>query len=237
MPRGVCKIIPDTQVDIWKFVKDKNADESYDMGLRMYGGIYAGTDVMKANCLTKICEGMSASYEEIIDDQNDYQMEIDAQLDEIEKLKLELEQKVKEREAEKEKLVKAAGEDGLSDEDVAKCNTLDYEISAFTNETNTAIAGINNKISTAANGAKSDLNKAEIATDYGETALEKGEPLANMQDKRKSFWRKAFGGWDKSQEREAGNKLMDAGNTLLEQVQTSSDIEKAISKKNPKKTV
>ena len=88
--------------DVWKIGKEMKADKYYIMSPYLNGCFWGGDDVMKANNLTKICEGMSASYEEIIDDQNDYQMEIDAQLDEIEKLKLELEQKVKEREAEKE---------------------------------------------------------------------------------------------------------------------------------------
>lgn len=223
--------------DVWKIGQEMKADVYYNMSPYLNGCIFDGSDVMKANNMTKICEEMSKTYEQIIEDQNAYQIEIDTQLDEIEKLKQELEQKVKEREAEKEKLVTAAGEDGLSDEDRAKCDALDSEIKGFTDDANTKIGGLNDKVNTASSSAKSDLNKADIATDYGQTALEKGEPLANMQDKRKSFWRKTFGGWNKAAEREAGKKLVDAGNTLLEQVQTSSDIEKEINKKVPKKSV
>lgn len=233
--------------DVWKVTQNLNAETFYNhsnvLGSELEGitgrtamRLYI-SDVEKANNMTKVCEEMSKTYDQIIDDQNDYQMEVDAQLAEIEKLQLELERKVNEREAEKEKLVQAAGDEGLSDEDKEKFGALNDEIKGLTNDTNSQITGLNDKAVTAANGAKSDLNKAEIATKYGEKALEKGEPLTNMKDKKKSFWRKTFGGWNKAPEREAGKKLVSAGTTLLEQVQTSSDIEKEINKKLPKKSV
>ena len=81
---------------------------------------------------------------------------------------------------------------------------------------------------------ESTTSKAKIATDYGNTAIEKGTPLANTKDKRKSFWRKLSGSWNQAAKREAGNKAIEAGNDLLNQVETVKNSEKEITKKNKK---
>ena len=122
----------------------------------------------------------------------------------------------------------AAGDDGLSEEDEDKVKLIDDEIAGLTSDTNTKIEDINSKVKDTGEKAKGHRSKAEIATDYGNTAVEKGTPLSEMKDKRKSFWRKTFGGWNKSAEREAGKKAVESGNNLLEQVSTASDIEDKI---------
>ena len=96
------------------------------------------------------------------------------------------------------------------------------------NSLSVKIADINSKVDSTNEKAKGHRSKAEIATDYGETAVEKGTPLAETQDKRKSFWRKTFGGWNQSAKREAGKAAVEAGNNLLEQVATATDIEDKI---------
>ena len=116
----------------------------------------------------------------------------------------------------------------MSEEDEAKVNSIEDEISGLTEDTNIKIADINSKVDSTSEKAKGHRSKAEIATDYGETAVEKGTPLAETQDKKKSFWRKTFGGWNKSAEREAGKKAVEAGNDLLEQVATATDVEDKI---------
>ena len=76
-----------------------------------------------------------------------------------------------------------------------------------------------------------DNSKIKIATDYGETALEKGQPLAETEDLTKSFWRKLSGSWDKSGVRKAGNDLIDAGNNLLDKVNTTTNTNNLFTKK------
>ncbi len=78
---------------------------------------------------------------------------------------------------------------------------------------------------------KDNASKAKIATDYGETAIEKRALLANTKDKCKSFWRKITGSWNKSATRKAANEAIDAGNNLLEKVETTSKNEAEIIKK------
>ena len=70
--------------------------------------------------------------------------------------------------------------------------------------------------------------KAEIAMDYGKTTIEKGESLTQVQDKKKTFWRRLFKTWDKSGTRGFGEKMIDVGEELLDKVNTAEDTSKKI---------
>lgn len=222
--------------DVWKIGQNIKAADMWNNGALAgdYAVGFAGfigfiqSDIQKANTLTNMCKAMSESYDQIIDDQNEYYVEIDTELKEVEALQQELDAKIKAQEAEKNKILAAAGDDGLSEEDEDKVKLIDDEIAGLTSDTNTKIEDINSRVKDTGEKAKGHRSKAEIATDYGNTAVEKGTPLSEMKDKRKSFWRKTFGGWNKSAEREAGKKAVEAGNNLLEQVSTASDIEDKI---------
>lgn len=193
-----------------------------------------GGSFFAVNMLTVACETMSSSYDQIIDDQNEYITEIDAQINEIETLQKELDAKIKEQEAERNKILSNAGNDGLSEEDEAKVNTINSEIEALNGDASAKIGSISSDIKGSSSKLESTTSKANIATDYGNTAVEKGTPLANTKDKRKSFWRKLSGSWNKSAEREAGKKAVEAGNNLLDQVETVKASEKEITKKTKK---
>ena len=193
-----------------------------------------GGSFFAVNMLTVACEIMSSSYDQIIDDQNEYITEIDAQINEIETLQKELDAKIKEQEAERNKILSNAGNDGLSEEDEAKVNTINSEIEALNGDANAKIGSISSDIKGSSSKLENTTSKADIATDYGNTAVEKGTPLANTKDKRKSFWRKLSGSWNKSAEREAGKKAVEAGNNLLDQVETVKASEKEITKKTKK---
>ena len=217
--------------DVWKIAAKTNASDMYQITKSM---IFFGSDIMAANRLTNMCNQMSLSYDQIIDDQNEYITEIDAQISEIETLQKELDVKIKEQEAERDKILADAGNEGLSEEDEAKVNTINSEIEALNGDANTKIGSISSDIKGSSSKLESTVSKADAATDYGNTAVEKGTPLANTQDKRKSFWRKLTGSWNKSAEREAGKKAVDAGNNLLDQVETVKAAEKEITKKTKK---
>ena len=66
------------------------------------------------------------------------------------------------------------------------------------------------------------------------SGAETRDDIANTKDKRKTVWRKLFGSWNKSAEREAGKKAVEAGNNLLDQVETVKASEKEITKKTKK---
>ena len=217
--------------DVWKIAAKTNASDMYQITKSM---LFFGSDIMAANRLTNMCNQMSLSYDQIIDDQNEYITEIDAQINEIETLQKELDAKIKEQEAERNKILSNAGNDGLSEEDEAKVNTINSEIEALNGDANAKIGSISSDIKGSSSKLESTVSKADAATDYGNTAVEKGTPLANTKDKRKSFWRKLSGSWNKSAEREAGKKAVEAGNNLLDQVETVKTSEKEITKKTKK---
>lgn len=70
--------------------------------------------------------------------------------------------------------------------------------------------------------------KAVIATDYGETTVEKGTPLANTQVKG-GFFRKLLGTTGKGKKR-VGEKAVKTGNELLDKVKNSTNIQEDIDK-------
>lgn len=216
--------------DVWKIAANTNASDMYQITKSML----FGSEIMAANRLTNMCNQMSLSYDQIIDDQNEYITEIDAQINEIETLQKELDAKIKEQEVERNKILSKAGNDGLSEDDEAKVNTINSEIEALNGDANAKIGSISSDIKGSSSKLENTTSKADIATDYGNTAVEKGTPLANTEDKRKSFWRKLSGSWNKSAEREAGKKAVEAGNNLLDQVETVKASEKEITKKTKK---
>ena len=222
--------------DVWKIGQNVKATDVWNNTFNagdfaqcdQIGFRIVQSDIAKANTLTSMCKAMSETYSQIVDDQNEYLVEVDAEMKEIETLQAELETKIKEQEAERNKILEAAGDEGLSEEDQAKVDSINEEIAGLTDDTNTKISDINSKVDGTNEKAKGHRSKAEIATDYGETAVEKGTPLSETQDKKKSFWRKTFGGWNQTAKREAGKAAVKAGNNLLEQVATASDVEDKI---------
>lgn len=213
--------------DVWKIAENTKADKMYSI-IKLTS---FGSNILAAERLTSMCNQMSNTYDQIIDDQNDYEMEIDAQLEEIETLKKDLEEKIQTQKVERQKILETAGNDGLTKEDESKIQTIDAEIASLNGDTNSKISAIGSKVDDTSSKEKDNASKAKIATDYGETAIDKGTPLANTKDKRKSFWRKLSGSWNKAATRKAGNDAIDAGNNLLEKVATTSKNEATIIKK------
>ena len=243
--------------DVWKIAQKISAEDMYncsslriaqneDGGVKTVnlGIMFGGDDVTKVNNLTAMCEQMSSDYERIVDDNNAYVLEIEQEMDDIQQLQAELEkeieQKNKETEKEVDSIYKNAKDGELTKEEQSKVDNLwtssNSEIAGLSAEVQSKVDGKSSNVTKIADNASSSADKAKTATKYANTTIEKGEPLSTMQDKRKSFWRKMFGGWDKSREREAGSKAVEAGNTLLDQVTTSNDLEKQIRKHSTKKT-
>ena len=124
-----------------------------------------GGSFFAVNMLTVACEIMSSSYDQIIDDQNEYITEIDAQINEIETLQKELDAKIKEQEAERNKILSNAGNDGLSEEDEAKVNTINSEIEALNGDANAKIGSISSDIKGSSSKLESTVSKADAATE------------------------------------------------------------------------
>ena len=125
--------------DVWKIGQDVKAADVWNNGMLAgeYGAgfIWCGrvqqTDVQKANTLTNMCKAMSETYNQIVDDQNEYLVEVDEEMKEVEALQQELEAKIKAQEAERNKILEAAslliadgGMEGLSMSKLAKLSAV-----------------------------------------------------------------------------------------------------------------
>ncbi len=235
--------------DVWKIGQNVKADEFYDKSKKGYTFTtkgegedtkvkssripFLGDEIFAANMLTATCNEMAKNYDQIIEDQNDYLVDIDTSLDEISGLEADLEVKIKQLEKEIEELLKKKEDGTITEEEEAELVSKNGEINNLTSQTEAMITAKNAELTkTTEKAGETDRKaKSEIAKNYGETALEKGQPLSETKDKKKTFWRKLFGGWNKQAERDAGKKLLEAGNGLLEQVSTSSEIDNKIAKK------
>lgn len=220
--------------DVWKIGQNCTGSEYWDTARYIAGGLTViKSDITGANRLSAVCNEMAQTYDKIIEDQNDYLVDINASLDEISELEADLEAKIKQLEAEIEELLKKKDDGTITEEEEAELSSKITELDNLKAQGNTEIAQKRGEVGKTTDAVQEAdrKSKSEIATDYGETALEKGKPLSETKDKRKSFWRKTFGGWNKQAERDAGNRLLDAGNELLEQVSTSSNLDKEIAKK------
>ena len=220
--------------DIWKVGQDTKAADFYENSKRIG---FIKSDIIAAKIMANVCNKMAESYEDIVQDQNEYLVEINNELEEIELLQKELDAQILQQEKERNSILSKSEDEELSEEDNAKLNEIGENISKLTNDSSAKINDINTDIQKKGSLVEGNSSKKAIALDYGNTAIEKGTPLANTKDKTKSFWRKTFGGWNKAATREAGKAAVDAGNSLLEQVQTSESVEKEIKLKAKNKKV
>lgn len=220
--------------DIWKIGLETSATEYYENCKNVSD---VGSDIFAARELAKICDTMSTNYEQIIEDQNDYLVEINEDLAEIEQLQKELEAQIREQESKRASILAKSEKEELSEEDKTELDELGTNIETLTNDSNSKISILNAGIQDKSKQAVDTVSKRTIARDYADTAIEKGTPMANTKDKRKSFWRKLSGSWDKSAIREAGKTAVNAGSNLLEYVEHSCDIEKEINSKTKKQKV
>ena len=217
--------------DVWKIGQETNAKDYYNIfkKLPLMGG-----DVLAAKALTNVCEKMTQTYEQIIQDQNDYLIDIEASYEEMSTLEADLQAKIKELEERLSELLKKQEDGTITESEQAEISFLNSELESLRAQGDEQLGQKQDDISKLQDSANNNEHKSKkaIATNYGEVAIEKGEPLSETKDKTKSFWRKIFGGWDKSEEREAGKNLLQAGNDLLEKVNNASEINETILKKD-----
>lgn len=237
------------KINIWQLGNDVSAKDFYDNTKKgmMYQTVgegenettvasysILGMSVGANRALMFVCNAMSYSYDSIIEDQNEYLFEIDESIKDFEKSQKEIEAKIKQLEKEIEELQKKQEEGTITEEEAAELESKSEELNQLKAKSTEEADETNDKVETASEKAKDQKSKAEIATDYGETTIEKGKPLAETKDKRKSFWRKLFGTWDKSHIRELGNNMIDSGENLLEKVDTSVKLDNEINSRAKK---
>lgn len=211
--------------NVWQIGQETSASQMYDK--TMFGKIF------KVTVLTKMCNEMTAQFDKITDDENNYLLELDDINSEIDTMQNDLQAQVEKLRAEIAELEKKYNKGTITEEETA-------ELMQKKSNLNELLANGNSNIkskSEAANAkgqevVKKHEAKVAVAKDYGETTIEKGQPLADTKVKN-GFFRKLFGTTGKDK-KEAGEKAVKAGNTLLEKVEEAGNLEKMIVSKKIK---
>lgn len=218
--------------EVWKIGKETQAQDYYkDIKQNGLNGMFMlKSEAIAVNQLTKVCQEMINAYEEVIDDQNEYMFDIDEMVSKAEDTANDIRQRIEELEKEVAELTQKQEDGTITDEEKgelsAKSSELKYlqGLAEKTNEDNTKEIKDKNE------ERKSEYrSKEKIATDYGETTVEKGTPLAETKVKG-GFFRKLFGTTGKHK-KEVGERAVKTGNELLDKVSDSSKIEEKIDKK------
>ena len=211
--------------EIWKIGQDTNAQEMFEKSKRM--GIWQ-SEIFGVRKLTEICKTMSASYDEVVDDQNEYLIEMEGEINSIEDLKDEIDEKIKQLFTEIKKLDKKEKDGTITDEEREELKAKKGELDTYMHDADAKLDEKSNKIAES-NSKNADKHKSKqaIAKDYGETTVEKGTPLANTEVKTKSFWRSIFGGTGEGRKK-AGDAAVKAGEELLNKVGISEEIDKKV---------
>jgi phage shock protein A len=183
--------------------------------------------------MAEICNEMAAEYATAVEDANNYILEIDSSIDELNDLQENVKEQIAKLEKEIAELNEKKENGTITEEEQAELDSKQEQLNSLTSSSNTQIDTMTGDINTRTGKANELISeeKEKIATDYGSTAVSKGDELAQTKDKRKSFFRKIFGGWDKSEIREAGTKLSGAGENLLENVTDGQLAKQEITKR------
>ena len=196
------------------------------------------TEVFANYFLLNSCEVITKNYEQIIEDQNDYVVEIEDSIEELENIEEDIQAKIKKLEAEIAELNQKKEAGTITSEEETQLESKTNELNSLQVESeedvNEQQKEVDDKIENIEN--TEHKSKAEIATEFGDFAIEKGTELTQVKDKRKSFWRKLFNTWDKSGTRAFGQKLINAGEGLLEKVSYTDSTEERIKEVKNKST-
>lgn len=218
--------------NIWEIAQEKTGEEYLQTGnfKKDFALRNIGDDIYKANRMATMCDDMANSFDDIIDEQNACLNEIELNLEEIDKMQKDLDNKIKAEEDEIDKLLEKRANGSITEEEnnelVTKTQNIENLKITTQNNISTKTSNIN-KTSQQTNQLKRD-----IATDYGNTAVEFGNNIFNGKKDIVKKIMKAFG---KDQEYiDVGENLTASGTNLLNVVKTSYNIDKEITQKSKK---
>ncbi len=208
--------------NVWQIGQKTSASKMYD--------IYCGfSKIISIGILTDMCNKMVNQFEEITKDENAYLVELDDIKDNIDSAQSELEEKIAQMKAEIAELEKKYDNGTITDEELEELKQKKNELNNLVSEGNSNINSMNDEATSKGNEViKKHESKVKVAEDYGKVTVEKGTPLAETKVKG-GFFRKLFGTTGKDK-KEAGEKAVEAGNTLLDKVNDTKAIEKTIKK-------
>ncbi len=196
----------------------------------------AHSEVIAVKVLTNTCEDMSADFDELLEDENNYEIELDSLYDEFDNFEESSEDKIKTLLSEIQILERKEKDGTITEEEQKELDakrtefqSLNAEVQSKTKEQSDSINAKSENISSA---IKDISTKEKMAKNFGEFLIEKGTPLAETEVSS-GFFKKLFGntGADK---KEAGDNALKAGNVLLGKVRNSIANSSAIERANRK---
>lgn len=213
--------------DIWKIGQETNAQTMYENS--KYIGLFK-SEVAAVKRLTVICNKMTEAYNDVLKDQNDYLVELEADAASFDALKEDITEKIKALYEEIKDLEQKEKDGTITEEEKQKLADKQSELSVLMKDSDSKVNDQISKTKEKSDKKTSEhKSKMSIAKNYGEVTVEKATPLAEIKVKTKSFWRSIFGGTNESK-KEAGVKAVEAGNNLLNKVGESVEINNQIKK-------
>jgi len=215
--------------EIWKIGQETSAEDYYknirEKGIN--GCIFQRSETIAVSQLTNVCQAMIDAYNDIVEDQNEYQLEIDEIMKRAENTANDIQERIEKLLAEINELKQKEENGTLTEEEKGQLLVKLGQLRDLED-----LAAVNNKTENDKVNEKNDelkfenRSKEKIATEYGETTVEKGTPLANTEVKG-GFFRKLFGSTGKHK-KEVGEKAVQVGNNLLSKVSESVQIQNEI---------
>ena len=208
-------------LDILKLGQGQSAEKFYE---NVKNNTIFKSEVFAVKVLTQVCESMINSYDEILQDQNDYITELEVELDDLSSFKAEQNEKLQKLFEEIKALEQKEQDGTITEEEKKELDEKKTEYGSLTNNINTSVSDKNDKIKEMQSQQNDKYrSKVNIAKNFGEITVEKGTPLAETEVKG-GFFRKLFGttGIDK---KEAGENAVKVGNELLDNVAESNNVD------------
>ena len=210
------------------FAQMPNASEMYDKMSSMPYMVFGKSEIYAVNNLAIICEAMKKDYEQIVDDETEYILDIQEQQQAIEVAQAALNDEIENLENRRIELTAKYADGTITDEEYTELKGISGEIDGLAASADSKIEASNNSINNTVVQSKNVCSKREAAEDYGNVTLEKGQPLAETEVKG-GFFRKLFGKTGKNK-KEAGERAVKAGTELLQEVGVSVELEAEIDK-------
>ncbi len=218
--------------EIWKIGVKTNAEDMFNnVKENGVGGCwFARGEVAAVKYLGNLCNAMSEAYDEIIEDQNEYLIDLENDVDSLEDLQEEISEKIKKLYKEIKELEKKEQKGTITEEERLELESKKGELKTLMEDSDNQILEKGNEAKTKSEELTGKYKSKEAAAkDYGTTTVEKGQPLADTELKTKSFWRSLFGGTGR-EKKEAGEFAVKAGTELLNKVSESATIDDKIEK-------
>ena len=213
-------------VDIWQIGEQIKASDYYNYAKNnvkqnfqawfLTGRAYNEAQATKQ--LANICDAMSTSYDQIINDQNEYVIELNEDLTDFEELKESIDEKIEQLYSEIKILGKKEEDGTITEEEQKELNIKRGELSSYMSDADKQINEKQNNIKSKNIDSQisSFSSKEAIAKDYGETTVEKAEEHLSSLHLFDDIYRIA----------------LQSGNNLLDKVEKSTEINDRIKECN-----